>query len=84
MAVFGDVLIGFLGGCRASTLDGLGDVVGGVPVAEICQLLEPLEGEGVRGATGAVGAGASLLDGIHADVGFGYWTKIVWLISGLC
>jgi hypothetical protein len=31
MAVFGDVLVGLLRGRRAGTLDGFGDVVGGVP-----------------------------------------------------
>ena len=37
VAVFGNVLVGFLGGGRAGTLDGLGDVVGGVPFADISE-----------------------------------------------
>jgi hypothetical protein len=32
VVVLGHVLVGFLGGCRAGSLDGLGDVVGGVPL----------------------------------------------------
>lgn len=32
VVVFSNVLVGFLGGGRTGTLDGFGDVVGGVPV----------------------------------------------------
>lgn len=32
VAIFGHVLVSFLGGGRAGSLDRLGDVVGGVPV----------------------------------------------------
>jgi hypothetical protein len=32
VAVFSNLLVGFLGGGRTGTLDGFGDVVGGVPV----------------------------------------------------
>jgi len=37
VAVFGDCLVGFLGSSCGGALDGLGDVVGGVPRSEKCQ-----------------------------------------------
>lgn len=37
VAVFGNTLVGFLGGGRGGTLDGFGDVVGGVSMLNGCQ-----------------------------------------------
>lgn len=94
VVVFGNALVGFLGGGRGGPLDGFGDVVGGVSMLHGCQCMATPErgekvvvvivvvvAEDIQGLSQFRGESVkvSLLDGVHGQVCFGVEkTRFVW------